>query len=131
VIGEENVNDKLAVLILDDEPIVCERIKEFLDGKGLYVETFTESEKAIQRMEEKSFNVVVTDLKMAGPTGMDVLRLIKDKLPSTQGILITAYGVLESVREAEVLGAFEVVHKPFKLSEIYKAVIKAAKKARE
>lgn len=125
------MNDKLAVLILDDEPIVCERIKEYLDGKGFYVETFTESEKAIHRMEEKSFDVVVTDLKMSGPTGMDVLRFIRDKLPSTRGILITAYGVLESVREAEVLGAFEIVHKPFKLSEIYKAVVKAAKRARE
>lgn len=118
------------VLVLDDERIVCERIKDFLEGKGIYVETFTESEKAVERMKERSFDVVLTDLKMNGPTGMDVLRFVSDHMHSTQGILVTAYGAFENVREAEALGAFDVIPKPFTLSEIHKAVTKAAKKAR-
>jgi len=123
--------DKLVeVLIIDDEAIVCERLGEFLTGKGLHVESFTESEKAVARMREKTFDVVVTDLKMSGPTGMDVLRLIRETQPSTVGILITAYGQFESVREAEALDAFEVVHKPFQLAEIHKLILKAAKRAR-
>jgi DNA-binding NtrC family response regulator len=121
----------IEVLVIDDEAIVCERLNDFLTGKGLHVETFTESEKAIARMQEKAFDVVVTDLKMSGQSGMDVLRLIRETQPATVGILITAYGQFERVREAEMLGAFEVVHKPFQLSEIHKLVLKAAKRAKK
>jgi DNA-binding NtrC family response regulator len=119
----------IKVLVLDDEEIVCERLKEFLEEKGIEVEAFTDSQKAISRMEEEKFNVVVTDLKMAGPTGMDVLRFIRDKLPSTKGILITAYGMMEQYREAQLLDAFEIVHKPFQMAELYKLIKKAAKRA--
>jgi len=121
----------IEVLVIDDEPIVCERLTEFLTAKGLHVEAFSESEKAVARMREKSFDVVITDLKMSGPSGMDVLRLIRETLPSTRGILITAYGQFEDVRKAEVLDAFEIVHKPFQLSELHKLVLKAAKRARK
>jgi DNA-binding NtrC family response regulator len=117
--------------VIDDEAIVCDRLKEFLTGKGLHVEAFTESEKAVARMQEKTFDVVVTDLKMSGPSGMDVLRLIRETQPSTVGILITAYGQFEKVREAEALDAAEVIHKPFQLSEIHASVLKAAKRARK
>ena len=117
--------------MIDDEEIVCERLRDFLTAKGLDVEAFTESEKAVTRMKEKTFDVVITDLKMDGPTGVDVLRFIQDTQPSTMGILITAYGQIEKVREAEVFGAFEVVHKPFQLSDIYKLVLKAAKRAKK
>jgi len=119
----------VSVLVLDDEAIVCERLKEFLEDKGLEVETFTESQKAIARLDEKNFNVVVTDLKMAGPTGMDVLRFIRDKMPSTKGIVITAYGQSENYREAQVLDAFEIVHKPFQMADLYKLIKTAAKRA--
>jgi len=125
------VDKPIEVLVIDDEAIVCDRLKEFLVGKGLRVETFTESDQGIARMKEKTFDVVVTDLKMSGPTGMDVLRLIRETQPTTLGILITAYGQFEAVREAEVLDAFEVVHKPFQLSEIHKLILKAAKRAKK
>ena len=125
------MSNPLKVLVIDDEEIVCERLRDFLTAKGLDVEAFTESEKAVTRMKEKTFDVVITDLKMDGPTGVDVLRFIQDTQPSTMGILITAYGQIEKVREAEVFGAFEVVHKPFQLSDIYKLVLKAAKRAKK
>jgi DNA-binding NtrC family response regulator len=124
------VSNPIEALLIDDEPIVCERLKEFLSRKGVSVEAFSDSSKAVERMKQKSFDVVVTDLKMDGPTGMDVLRLIRDEHPSTRGILITAYGVIENVREAEVLEAFDIVHKPFQLEEIYKLVVKAGKASR-
>lgn len=121
----------IKVMVLDDEPVVCERLKEFLDAKELDVETFTDSQKAIDRLKEEPFDVVVTDLKMAGHTGMDVLRFIRDERPATQVILITAYGQLEVFHEAQVLGAYEVVNKPFKMADIHKLVKKAAKRKRK
>jgi DNA-binding NtrC family response regulator len=119
------------VLVIDDEAIVCERLKDFLTAKGLQVEAFTDSQQAVARLQEKTFDVVITDLKMSGPTGMDVLRLIRETQPATVGILVTAYGQYEKVREAEALEAAEVIHKPFQLSEVHASVLKAAKRAKK
>ncbi|MEW5947038.1 MAG: response regulator [bacterium] len=122
---------QIEIMVLDDEPIVGERLKDFLEGKGLTVETFTDSSKAIERIKEKQFDVVVTDYKMDGPTGLDVLRAINELSPSTQVIVITAYATIERIRESEALRAFEFVNKPFQLTDIHKKVLKAAKRKRK
>lgn len=122
---------EIEVLVLDDESIVCERLKEFFEAKNLLVEVFTESQKAIERMKEKKFDVVVTDMKMPGPTGMDVLQFLKDNQPSTQVIIISAYSLIDKFREAEAMGAYEYVTKPFQLLNIYNLVVKAAKRAKK
>jgi len=119
------------VLVLDDEAVVCERLEDYLEKKGLAVETFTDSTEALNRLQEKEFDVVVTDLKMDGPTGMDVLRTVKRAAYNTEVIIITGYATIETSREADVIGAFEFIAKPFKLSEVYKLIEKAARKARK
>jgi DNA-binding NtrC family response regulator len=125
--GGENVSKHITVLVLDDEKIVCRRLEEYLAAKGMTVETFTDSRQAMARMTETHFDVVVTDLKMSSPDGMEILRFISDRLPSTQGILITAYGQLEQFREAQLLDVFEIVLKPFQMANLYKLIKKAGK----
>jgi DNA-binding NtrC family response regulator len=127
-IKEGWVKKNIFVMVLDDEPIVGERLKPILEKKGFQVETFTESQKALERLEEKQFHVLVTDLKMSGPSGMDVLRFLKDRHLDTQAIVITGYATIERAREAQYLNA-EFVSKPFKLEEIAKLVVRAAKKS--
>ena len=117
------------VLVLDDEEIVCTRVKEYLQKKGFQVETYTESQQALNRLAEKSFDVVVTDLKMNGPTGLDVLRYVRSNSPATEVIIITAYASIEVANEAGIVGSFGVVCKPFQLQEVHRLVKQAAKKA--
>jgi DNA-binding NtrC family response regulator len=124
------VSQEIEVLVLDDEPIVCERLQDFLKKKGMSVETFNESQKALDRLKEKSFDVIVTDMKMEGPTGMDVLLAVKRGPHNSEVIIITGYGSFETLREAETVGAFDYIGKPFKMSDMYNLVKKAAKKAR-
>ena len=80
---------QIEVLVLDDEPIVCERLKDYLEKKDILVETFTESIQALKRIEEKSFDVIITDLKMEGPTGIDVLVAVKKIAARAEVIIIT------------------------------------------
>lgn len=116
--------------MLDDEPIVCERLKDHLENSGFQVETFTESRQAMDRLVEKAFDVVVTDLKMEGPSGLDVLRFVRDRMQGTQVIMITGYASVEAARAADYTGVYEFILKPFQLDEMGKLVKKAAKKAR-
>jgi DNA-binding NtrC family response regulator len=121
------MKNDIAVMVLDDETIVGERLQPVLEKEGFQVEVFTDSRQAINRLEEKHFQVLVTDLKMSGPTGIDVLRFLKDRKRDTEAIVITGYATIESAREAEYLNA-QFVTKPFKLEHIVKLVEKASKK---
>ena len=125
------MSKKIEVMVLDDEPIVCERVKDFLDKKGISTETFTDSQSALNRIKEKTFDVIVTDVKMEGATGMDVLFTVKKDNLRTEVIIITGYSAFESFREAEAVGVFDYIMKPFKMDDLYGKIKKAAKKAQK
>ena len=115
------------VMVLDDEPIVGDRLKPVLEKEGFSVEVFTDSTQAIDCLKNKKFSVLVTDMKMQGPSGMDVLRFVKEVSPSTQVIVITGYATIETNYEAQVLGACHFIAKPFKMKDLAKLVSKAAR----
>lgn len=117
------------VLVLDDESIVGERLKPPLEKEGYAVEVFTDSSTAIRRLEEKRFAVLVTDLRMPGPSGIDVLRYVHDNCPGTRVIVITAYASEEVSRQVRLLGAYHFVAKPFKIREFLGLVAKATGRA--
>lgn len=125
------MNHRGDVLVLDDEPIVCERLQHALGKADFAVEVFTTSQEAVDRLAEKDFDVVVTDLKMQGPTGLDVLHFVRNNKRATQVIIITGYASIDSVREAEYGGVFEFVAKPFQMERLVSLVGKAVKKARK
>jgi len=121
--------EEKSVMVLDDEPIVGARLRPPLEKQGFTVEVFTDSTAALQRLGERTFTVLVTDIKMRGPSGMDVLRAVKESAPKTQVIVITGYATIETNHEAEALGACHFVAKPFTMKELVKLVVKAAKAA--
>jgi DNA-binding NtrC family response regulator len=112
------MEDPLEILVLDDEPIVCARLKPSLEKDGYYVETFTESTNAKKRLEEHRFDIVVTDLKMADIDGMQLYRFIKEKWPDTRVIIISGFATVEITREAFQSGVRDVIAKPFKISQL-------------
>jgi len=117
------------VMVVDDEAIVCDRLRDHLEQNGFAVDTFTESAKALESLGKKQYDVVVTDLKMAGATGLDVLYNVRDRGLPTQVIIITGYGSFEAAREAEAVGAYDFLTKPLSMKELTKKVKKAAKHA--
>ena len=123
--------DATDVMVVDDEQIVCDRLKDHLEGVGFQVDTFTVSSEALKALEGKRYHVVVTDLKMAGPTGLDVLQNVRKRGYATQVIIITGYGSIEAFREAEYTGVYDFIQKPFDLKRMASMVKSASKKARK
>lgn len=124
--GERSVRDVKKVAILDDEPIVCERLKPALEKAGFQVETFTESQQLIDRLAQQRFDVLVTDLKLPKPDGLDVMRFVRELYPSTKVIIITGFATVDTAREALKMGAVDFIAKPFKISELRDLVIRVA-----
>ena len=117
----------LRIMIVDDEPIVGKRLRRLLEKEGYEVETFTEGTAAIKKLEKKSFDIIITDLKMEGIDGMKVLEIAKEKNPDTKVIIITGYGKKATAKEAFNKGAFGFIAKPFKTEELKEVIRKAEK----
>ncbi len=123
-------NNKLSILILDDEPIVSKRLKPSLEKKGYEVETFTESAEALKRVKERKFDIVITDLKMEGIDGMEFLTEVKKLYPDTEVIVITGFATMDTAKESFQKGIFDFLAKPFKLGEITDVIKRAEEKIR-
>jgi DNA-binding NtrC family response regulator len=113
------------ILILDDEPIVGRRLKAALEKEGHSVETFVDPIEAVARIEEKNFDIVVTDIRMDAMDGIEILELVRKRSTRTKVIMITGYATLEVARESLTKGAFDFIAKPFKLGEMRQAIEKA------
>ena len=122
---------KSTICILDDEPIVGDRLKPEMEDDGYEVEVFTDSGSAIKRLEERCFDIFITDLKMEGVDGMGFLEKVKEFCPESAVIIITGYATIETARESFVRGAYDFIAKPFRISEIRDAVKKARRRDRK
>jgi len=113
------------IMVIDDEKIVGDMAKISLEQEGYEVETFLNAEPALVRLKEEKFDVVVTDLKMKGINGMEVLETIKKLFPETHVIMITAFANLDAAIEALRGDVHDFFPKPVKIKEL-KASIKRA-----
>jgi DNA-binding NtrC family response regulator len=120
----------LNILILDDETIVGERLKASLEKDGHRLEAFTSPREAIKSLDEKSFDIVVTDIRMDDIDGIKILEHARERSKRTKVIMITGYATLEVARESLTKGAFDFIAKPFKIKEIRQAIEKAAEALR-
>lgn len=118
---------QLEVLLLDDEPIVGKRLKPALAKIGCNVEVFEAPAAALKRIDEKDFDVVVTDVRMDDIDGIQVLEHVTRKSPRTKVIMITGYAMMALAREAMEKGAFDFIAKPFQPNDLRKVIAKAAK----
>lgn len=118
---------RLDICIIDDEIVVCKRLQQALTKDKHSVETFIDSTSAIKRIDEKHFDIVVTDIRMDDIDGMEVLDRIVEKKGITKVIMITGYATIEIAREALAKGAFDFISKPFKPQDLRAVIEKAAK----
>lgn len=118
------------VVVCEDDANMCQLVASVLEPLQAEIVTFTRSQDALDEVEARGAAVVVTDLKMPGVDGLDVLRFAKSHSPETQVVMITGYGTVESAVEALKTGAFDYIAKPFDNSELYHTIERALEHAR-
>jgi DNA-binding NtrC family response regulator len=118
------------ILVTDDHDALRRGLVRGLTEAGHEVDEAPNGNAAIERLRNRHFDVVLTDLRMGGSDGMDVLRSTKASHPNTAVILMTAFGSVTTAVEAMKIGAFDYVQKPFELEEMELKIDKALEMAR-
>ncbi len=118
------------LLVVDDDPYVLESLASLLKEFGYLVHTFTNASDALVELKKRQYDVVLTDIKMPGITGIEFLRHIRDLDPQIPVILLTAFAELDVAVDAIKRGAFDFITKPFNPEYLAHAVERAVKYAK-
>ncbi|HEX7669686.1 MAG TPA: sigma-54 dependent transcriptional regulator [Polyangiaceae bacterium] len=119
---------EITVLVVDDEPSNLTSIRKIFEREGMRVLTAENAKDALEAARKHRVEVVLTDLMMPGPNGVELLRAMKEVSPDTEVVLMTAYGTVETAVQAMREGAYDFVEKPLKRMSIVKSVQKAAER---
>lgn len=115
------------ILVVDDDTTFCIMLKNWLGKRGFEVENAFSYKEAVKKLDKETFDLVLTDLRLPDKDGIDLLRLIKEKTPVTQVLLMTGYADIQTAVTAMKLGAFDYVAKPVIPDEILKKLQEALK----
>ena len=113
------------ILVVDDHDSLRKGLVRALSNAGHDVDEAGNGTLAIERLQEGQYDVVLTDLRMGGADGMDVLRTTRSIQPNAAVILMTAFGSIHTAVEAMKIGAFDFVQKPFEIEEMEMKIDKA------
>ncbi len=119
------MEDKLSILVVDDEIINLENIRHFLTKQGYAVQIAENGHIAMEFIAAGDFDLVITDLKMEGVDGNQVLAYSKEMLPKAEVIIMTGYATVNSAVVAMARGAYYYLPKPIKLNELKTLIAKA------
>jgi DNA-binding response OmpR family regulator len=125
VLGTEEIKggEKMKpILVVEDEAITREALRDWLTYGGYQVETAEEGEKALEAIAEQDFGIVILDLKLPGKDGIEVLKEAREKQPKLKGVIITAYPSVETAVKATKEGALDYLPKPFDLNQLEKII---------
>jgi NADH-quinone oxidoreductase subunit E len=112
------------ILVVEDEAIMRESLRDWLTDSGYQVETTDEEEKALKMIGEQDFSILILDLRLPGGDGIDLLRQAKERQPKIKGIIITAFPSVPTAVEAMKEGAVDYLTKPFDLNRLEESIQK-------
>ncbi|MBW1744450.1 MAG: sigma-54-dependent Fis family transcriptional regulator, partial [Deltaproteobacteria bacterium] len=110
------------LLIVDDDLSMREMLEVMLTSEGYDVEYAEDGAKAIQFLEEKTYDLILCDIRMEPVGGLDVLREAKSRQPQTVVIMISAFATTETAVEAMREGAYDYIPKPFNVDEVKQTI---------
>jgi DNA-binding response OmpR family regulator len=110
------------ILVVDDSPQISKALSDLLSASGYSVRTAPSAERALQILETATFDLIITDLKMTGMTGIDLARQVLQKSPGLPVVILTGFGDMDSVINALRLGVADYLKKPFSIDEVLSVV---------
>jgi two-component system, NtrC family, response regulator HydG len=113
------------ILVVDDEPLVCDAVKMMLDFDGHLVETASSGKDALAMLEKAQFDLVITDFEMPVMKGDELAAAIKARWPNQPVVMITAYAEMLQASGNKLAGVNLVISKPFLLENLREAIAKA------
>lgn len=121
---------KNRIMLIDNEEGLCRMMEAVLVDNGFQVKAYTRSFEAVEAFAPESFDLVITDIKMPGMDGLEVLQKIKARAPAVPVIMITAYATVETAIQALRKGAYDMLTKPFEPEELVYRVRNALKQSK-
>jgi len=115
---------KIKICIVEDEEILRESLKDDLIEAGYLVNDFDNPVKALEYIQKKQCDIIITDIRLPNISGLELLSKIKFLRPATFVIIMTAYGSVETAVEAMKKGAYDYLVKPFKKEELFLTIEK-------
>ena len=100
------------LLIVDDDPLICESLKEMLLLEDYTVDAVRDGQAALAKLQRDRYQLVLSDIQMPGLNGVELLKELKGRAPDTIVIIITGHGYIEGAVEAIKLGAYDYITKP-------------------
>ena len=113
------------ILVVDDEPLVCDAVKMMLSFDGHEVHAAGNGKQALALLEQQQFDVIITDFEMPGMKGDELAAAIKSKSPGQPVVMITAYAEMLEASGNPLTGVDLVISKPFLLENLREAIMKA------
>ncbi|MFH1241600.1 MAG: sigma-54 dependent transcriptional regulator [Pseudomonadota bacterium] len=120
------MDQKMAIMVVDDEMIVRESLYQWFNKYGHRVETASSGFDAVEKLQERPFDLLFVDIKMPGMNGIELLGRVKEEYPDTIVVIMTAYGSIETAVQAMKMGASDYLLKPFKPDQLSLVMEKAA-----
>ncbi len=121
----EEAQNRYRVLVVDDEQQIVEIINEVLSESGFQSTSAPTARQALASLRRERFHLLITDVRLPDSSGIDLLRIVRDKYPALPAIVITGYASIDGTKEALRLGAVDYIPKPFTPAQLQRAVEKA------
>ncbi len=118
------MENKLRILVVDDEPRLVDEIAEFLKSRGFAVFSANHPDKALELVKRQQPDIAILDIRLPGMSGLDLLDEIKKIHRQTEIIMISGHGDMHTVIDAMRRGAVDYFAKPFRLADVYKAIVR-------
>lgn len=110
--------EDIKILVVDDDIVSLEMMKRIFSIKKYKVDTANSGEEAVNKIKEKAYDIVITDLIMPGIDGFQVIKEVKRILPGAEVIVLTGYADTESAMKSVNLGAYDYIVKPFDIGKL-------------
>ena len=118
------------ILVVDDSEAICKALYDLLTLSGYSVRTAPSGERAMQILETAEMDLVISDLRMSGMSGLKLLKKVKERHPSLPFVILTGYGDMDSVIEAMRSGVADYLKKPFSVEEVLKVTERELKRSK-